>query len=194
VRHRLFGIGPLTMLGILITAPAHAEGFISPYIGNNFSGDAGQCTTVAACSSKHLTYGVSAGFMGGGIVGFEEDVSYAPNFFGSVPAFGNNSVLTAMTNLIVGAPLGPIHPYVSGGAGVIRTSVNFAPAGLATVDDTSLGYDIGGGLMAYFAPNVGIRADYRYIRGAKDITIGNFSISNTALRFQRATVGLAIRF
>ena len=183
-------------VGLLFAAPAFADGFVTPSIGGNFGGDAGDCPniTTSGCSSKHLTYGVAAGYMGGGILGVEEQIGYAPNFFGDVPAFGHNSVLTAMTNLIVGVPLGPIRPYVSAGIGVIRLDVNLAPAGLLSVDNTSLGYDVGGGVMGFFTSHVGLQGDYHYIRSTKDVTIGDFSIANTQLSFSRGTVGVVFRF
>lgn len=191
---RRLPIGLFVYVGMLIAAPALADGFITPSIGANFGGDAGNCASTTSCSSKHLTYGVAFGFMGGGILGVEEEVSYAPNFFGSVPAFGNNSVLTAMTNIIVGAPLGPIRPYVSGGIGVIRINANLAPGGILTLNNTSLGYDLGGGVMGFFTPYVGLQADYHYIRNTSNVTLGGFSIANTRLNFSRGTVGVVFRF
>jgi opacity protein-like surface antigen len=191
---RRLSIGLFVYVGVLIAAPALADGFVTPSIGANFGGDAGSCANATGCSSKHMTYGVAAGFMGGGILGIEEEVQYAPNFFGSVPTFGNNSVLTAMTNIIVGAPLGPIRPYVSGGIGVIRLNANLAPGGILTVNNTSLGYDLGGGVMGFFTPHVGLQADYHYIRNTKNVTLGEFSITNTQLNFSRGTVGVVFRF
>jgi opacity protein-like surface antigen len=191
---RSLSVGLFVYVGMLISAPALADGFVTPSIGANFGGDAGTCASGTSCSSKHLTYGVAAGYMGGGVLGVEEEVSYAPNFFGSVPTFGNNSVLTAMTNVIVAAPLGPIRPYVSGGIGIVRLNANLAPGGIFTVNDTSFGYDVGGGAMGFFTSHVGLRADYHYIRNTKNITLGGFSITNTHLTFSRGTVGVVFRF
>jgi opacity protein-like surface antigen len=191
-RSRLLGFW--VFVGVFIAAPAGADGFVTPSIGGNFGGDAGSCASATSCSSKHLTYGVAGGFMGAGILGVEENVSYAPNFFGDVPAFGQNSVLTAMTNLIVGAPLGPVRPYISGGIGVIRLHANLAPGGILAINDTSLGYDLGGGVMGFFASHVGLQADYHYIRSARDVTIGGFSVSNAQVHFSRGTVGVVFRY
>jgi opacity protein-like surface antigen len=191
---RLLPIAIFVSSSVIMAAPALADGFVTPSIGANFGGDAGTCASASGCSSKHITYGVAAGFMGAGILGIEEEVSYAPNFFGSVPALGNNGVLTAMTNVIVGAPLGPVRPYVSGGIGVIRLNANLAPGGIATVNNTSFGYDIGGGVMRFFTSHVGLQADYHYLRSTRDVTLGGFSITNTELNFSRGTVGVVFRF
>jgi opacity protein-like surface antigen len=193
MRH-LLPIAIFVSTSVIIAAPALADGFVTPSIGANVGGDAGSCASASSCSSKHITYGVAAGFMGAGILGIEEEVSYAPNFFGSVPALGNNGVLTAMTNIIVGAPLGPVRPYVSGGIGVIRLNANLAPGGIATVNNTSLGYDLGGGVMGFFTSHVGLQADYHYIHSTRNVTLGGFSITNTELNFSRGTVGVVFRF
>ncbi len=55
--------------------------------------------------------------MGGGIFGVEFDLGYSPNFFGvsnpnaTINLIGDGNVTTAMGNLILGAPLGPVRPY-----------------------------------------------------------------------------------
>jgi opacity protein-like surface antigen len=191
---RPLSIGLFVYVGMLIAAPALADGFVTPSVGANFGGDAGSCASATGCSSKHLTYGVALGYMSGGILGVEEEVSYAPNFFGRVPTFGNNSVLTAMTNIMIGAPLGPIRPYVSGGIGIIRLNANLAPGGILTVNNTSLGYDLGGGVMGFFTSHIGLQADYHYIRNTQNVTLGGFSITNTQLTFSRGTLGVVLRF
>ena len=191
---RRLSIALFVYVGMLIATPALADGFVTPSIGANFGGDAGNCASAISCSSRHITYGVAVGYMSAGIVGVEEEVGYAPNFFGSVPSFGNNSVLTAMTNIIVGVPLGPVRPYVSGGIGMIRLNVNLAPGGIVAANNTSLGYDLGGGVMGFLTSHVGLQADYHYIRNTKNVTLGGFSITNTQLNFSRATIGVVFRF
>ena len=62
------------------TRPARAQGFISPFIGYNFGGDAG-CPEITNCQDKRTDYGVSIGALGS-IVGFEEELGYTKNFFG----------------------------------------------------------------------------------------------------------------
>jgi opacity protein-like surface antigen len=193
MRFRPVPLGFLLFFTLLASAPAWADGFIAPFIGDNLGGNAGKCTSVTSCSSTHLTYGVAVGVMSGGVLGVEEDIGFAPSFFGKVPLFGNNSLFTAMTNLIVAVPLGPVHPYVSGGGGLVRTNV-LAPSSLDTGTHGSLGYDVGGGVMGTIAPHVGIRADYRYIRTTKNFSLGDFAINNQPLSFSRATVGVVLRF
>jgi opacity protein-like surface antigen len=193
MRFRPVPLGLLLFFTLLTSAPVWADGFIAPFIGDNVGGNAGKCTNITSCSSTHLTYGVAVGAMSAGVIGVEEDIGFAPSFFGKVPQFGNNSLFTAMTNLIIAAPIGPVHPYVSGGGGLVHTNV-LAPSSLDAGTHSSFGYDVGGGVMATIAPHIGIRADYRYIRTTKDFSLGDFAINNQPLNFSRATVGVVIRF
>ncbi len=75
---------------------------------------------------QKLNYGASLAWMGGGDLRRSKfDFGYSPNFFGvsnSNPDFdliGDGNVTTAMGNMVVGAPLGALRPYASGGVGLI---------------------------------------------------------------------------
>src|SRR3981081_2834250 len=99
-------------------APARADGFFTPFVGYNFGGDS-KCPTISACEDKHSNFGVSFGKMGT-VFGFEEDIAFAKDFFGTgVPGAGDSSVFTAMSNLLIGVGAGPVQPYVLVGLGVI---------------------------------------------------------------------------
>jgi len=130
--------------------------------------------------------------MSHGIIGFEEDVSYAPDFFGKSPSFGENSVLTLMSNLVVGIPAGPVHAYMSGGIGLMRTNVVLTLGSVFSTKNSSLGYNIGGGVMIFLPSHLGVRVDYRHIRSASDVTIAGFTITGTKLNFSRIAFGLVV--
>ncbi len=89
----------------------------------------------------HNNFGVAFGATGP-VFGFEEDLSYAKNFFGDAPAT-DNSVSSAMSNLLVGVGVGPVRPYFIAGLGLVRPHVS-----TIVIDSrrNTLGYDIGGGL------------------------------------------------
>ena len=44
------------LLSIAGATPAHAQGFISPFIGYNFGGDSG-CLEITDCEDKNLNWG-----------------------------------------------------------------------------------------------------------------------------------------
>jgi hypothetical protein len=173
----------------LTAVPAHAQGFISPFAGYNFGGDSANCASLQNCEDKRLNVGVSVGTTHG-ILGFEEDIAYAPQFFGKTPG-GSNGVLTLMSNLMLVVPAGPIQPYAVIGLGLIRPHVQLDSIGLS-LDKNAVGYDIGGGINIFLGHAVGIRGDIRHLHTLQDVTLGVFG--NDQLDFWRASAGLTFRF
>ena len=140
--------------------PASADGFVSPWVGTNFANDPGE---------GRGAFGVTAGGMGGGIIGGEVDFGYSPNYFGDDRArFGSNNLMNLMGNLIVGIPIGGqrgagIRPYVTGGLGWIRTEID-GPFNNDGLENNDFAFNVGGGVMGYFNSHVGLRGDLRYMR------------------------------
>src|SRR5678815_990681 len=87
--------------------PASAQGFISPFFGYNFGGDAG-CPQITDCEDKHANYGVAFGALGS-FVGFEAEIAHTSDFFGASPT-QSTSVLTVMGNFMLAPKFGPIQP------------------------------------------------------------------------------------
>jgi Outer membrane protein beta-barrel domain len=174
---------------VLAALPARAQGFISPYAGYNFGGDSANCVSLGKCEEKRLNVGVSLGTTHG-IFGFEEDIAYAPDFFGKTPG-ASNAVLTLMSNLMLVVPAGPIQPYAIIGLGLIRPHAELDVSNLS-FNQNALGYDIGGGINLFLAHAVGIRGDVRHMHTFQDVTLGLFS--NNQLDFWRASAGLTFRF
>lgn len=173
---------------LLATAgAARADGFVTPFIGYNFGGDSGNCPSLRDCNEKHTNFGVSFGTMGP-VLGIEEDISYANHFFGDAPGT-DNSVFSAMTNLLVGIGVGPVRPYALGGIGLIRPHVSLLDV---SADKNTLGWDLGGGVTVSIAPHVGIRGDIRHFHTFQDVDVLIFT--GQSLNFLRASAGLAFRF
>lgn len=174
------------------TAPAaRAEGFISPLIGFNFGGDSA-CPAISGCQDKRLNYGAGFGVVGGGF-GFEEEIGYAKDFFGTAPNL-SSSVLTLMSNVMLAPKIGPVRPYVLAGVGLLKTHVEFTTTSLLTTDNNNFGWDVGGGLVVSVAPHVGIRGDIRYFHAFQDLGALGFSLGNTKLDFGRAAAGINFSF
>ena len=92
--------------------------------------------------------------MGKGVIGVEEDFAHSPSFFGSGGNIDSSRVVTLMTNLIVGAPIGGqkgggIRPYGAIGVGWINQ--NIRPEWVGNFSENDFGWDIGLGVMGYFA-------------------------------------------
>lgn len=186
----------------LMPRSARADGFVTPFIGVNFAGVTGTTLVNAAQDNSRLTYGVSLGFMTKGIIGFEEDIAYAPRFIAGNTVFGQTNVFTAMSNVIIGIPIGGelgggIRPYAVGGVGLMRTHVDSAVGAFTSLDRNSFGFDLGAGVNGYFSDNIGLRGEIRYFRDFRvtdaDNPIG-IVLNKGNLDFFRGTVGLVLRF
>ena len=186
------------ILGILLIGltagaarDATAQGFISPLIGYDFGGDA-DCPHLTNCEDKRLNAGVAFGTMGN-VFGFEEELAYARDFFGTAPGL-SSSVLSVMSNLMIVPAIGPVRPYALAGVGLIKTHVELAPSSLFTSDNNNVGWDVGGGVIAFFSPHVGIRGDIRYLHAFQDLKALGFTLSDTKLDFGRASAGVVLKF
>jgi opacity protein-like surface antigen len=181
----------LTLGAIALTsAPASAQGFISPFIGFDYGGDSG-CPTATGCEDKNSNIGVAAGKLGP-IAGGEVELGYARNFFGDTPGVDAN-VLTLMANVIVGPKIGAIRPFVLGGVGLMKSHVEFT-AGSLLDSSNNFGWNIGGGVMVMFGDHVGVRGDVRRFTSFQDISILGFGLSEEKLTFNRASAGLVLAF
>ena len=192
----------------LSPARASADWYLTPYVGgvfganadfDSFDGDA----DFEDALEKRVTFGAALGWMGNGIIGFEADFGWTPNFFENTIGdddfdFGDSNVTSLMGNLVVGVPIGGqtgpgIRPYASGGIGLLRTQID----GGDFFDDLSrndLGVNVGGGVHGFFTDNIGIRGDIRYFRSLEDDEAGEFDIGLADFDFWRATVGVTFRF
>src|SRR5262245_6803971 len=170
---------------------ADAQGFISPFWGYNFSGDAG-CPAITNCDDKRSNYGVSVGALGG-FVGFEAELAYTNNFFGT-SATQSTNVLTLMGNFMLAPKLGPIQPYGLGGVGLLRTTVESAGQ---DEDDNQGAWDLGGGVIAFFNAHIGVRGDVRYYHAFQVVDFSRFPnlpIRDTKLDFGRASIAAVFKF
>ena len=83
------------LLALLAPAPARADLLLTPNIGVTFGG---------AAESEHLSYGVSAAWMGAGIFGLEADFHYTPEFFepgdGDIDIIDDSNELSLMGSVI----------------------------------------------------------------------------------------------
>ena len=172
-------------------ARVHAQGFMSPFLGYDFSGDSG-CPSLTACEDRKLNAGVAFGKLGRA-VGFEEEFSYARDFFGTTPDF-DSSVMTLMSNVMVVPKIGPIRPYFLGGIGLIRTRVSVTAPAELTISRNSAAWDLGGGVIGLIGAHAGIRGDIRYFHSFEDLNLLGFELGSMKLDFGRASLGLFLAF
>lgn len=177
---------------VVLAAPrtASADWMFTPFVGAAMGGDTADTTT---------SFGAGVTWMGAGVMGFDVDFGYTPDFFGeSGDDFGDNNVTTLMVNAIVGAPIGGqsgagIRPYAVGGVGLFREKIDDVGQ-LFDVDDNSFGVNIGGGVAGFFTDNVGLRGDIRYFRALRNEDGDDIDLELGDTDFWRATVGVTFRF
>lgn len=166
---------------------ARADVFLTPYAGVNFAG-----STI----DKRTNLGASLTWLGSSGLGLEVDMGFIPDFFApkdlDIDLLGDNSVTTLMGNIVFGRGGGGIQPYVSAGAGLMRSQVG-SFGELFDATDNGFGVNAGAGLRVG-GGRLSLRGDVRYFRNISDVdetiledVLGDFS-------FWRATAGLAIRF
>jgi opacity protein-like surface antigen len=180
---------------VLAPASARADWLFTPNVGAGFGGD--------ASGREHLSWGASIGWMGAGVLGWEADFAFTPEFFegddDDLDAFDSSNVTTFMVNALVGVPVGGttgggFRPYFSGGLGLLQSSIEDAES-LFEVDNSEFGFNLGGGAMGFMTDHVGFRGDVRYYRSLSDPDEDNeFDIAVGDFDFWRATGGVTFRW
>jgi opacity protein-like surface antigen len=182
----------------LAPASARADWLFTPNIGANFGDSA---------TGTHLTMGASLGWMGAGILGWEADFTYSPDFFEDEDGIdfdndflGDSAVSTFMGNVLVGIPVGGtagtgFRPYATGGLGWLHTNMSAVEDLFEDESETDFGMNIGGGVMGFANDRVGFRGDLRYYRALTDPDSANsFNIDFNDFDFWRATGGVTFRW
>jgi opacity protein-like surface antigen len=183
----------------LAPATASAEWIFTPFIGTSFAAGTDTVDEVIdeALDGSKMTYGGTLTYLGGGILGFEVDLGYAPNYFepGDDPLgdVDNSNYMSLMANVILSTPRGAFRPYATAGIGMLKTFVD-GPDDAFDVDRNALGFNLGGGVFGFFTNRVGIRGDLRYFRQMTEADDDRLDFDVTAFRFWRGTVGVSFRF
>jgi opacity protein-like surface antigen len=182
---------------------ASADWLLTPFIGATFGGNANLADSgldVKNEFERRLSYGASIAWMGAGIFGFEADFGYSPNFFQSadngnkINFVGDGNETTLMANVVLGAPLGGVRPYVSGGAGIMKSKVDNVDQFFDKPTSTDWGYDVGAGVMGFFSHNIGLRGDVRYFRSLQKDESNTLDLALGSFKFWRGTVGVTFKF
>lgn len=190
------------LLLILAPASAGAQAIVTPVFGAAIGGD--------TIEPPKKTLGGLVGFWGDGPIGFEVDFSYFPDFFpeghpnGELHAVGD--LVTIMGNVIVGTSVAPdaygVRPYASGGIGMFQIRAD-EPSNLFEVRGNDLGYNVGGGVIAFLSDAVGVRGDLRFFQDLrdkdKDLAAESRHSGQALVRFGRfnffrASAGVTFRF
>lgn len=188
--------------GALCLAPstASAEWILTPFIGASFATgtDVDDVEFDTLIEGSKMTYGGTFTYLGGGVLGFEVDFGYSPEFFegddDDIDFIDSSNYSSLMANVVLSAPAGAFRPYGTAGVGLINTSIDDADD-IFELDRNALGFNVGGGVMAFFTDRVGVRGDLRYFRQMSESNEDDeVDFDLGAFRFWRATVGASFRF
>lgn len=197
---KLFIMGSLVAITTAAApAKASADWLFTPFIGATFGGSAdvgGGGESFTSDFNRKVNYGAALEWMGGGAFGFGVDLGYSPNFFRASDGgdFGDGNVTTLMANVIIGAPMGGVRPYASGGVGLLKQKVDSVGQFFDSIDNTDFGFNAGAGLMGFFTDNVGIRGDIRYFRSMRNTDPDGIDLELGQFKFWRGTVGVTFKF
>jgi opacity protein-like surface antigen len=210
VRKWLVTAGLVAVASVASPRAASADWVLTPFVGWNFKGSAdvvgNSLDSFGNKFENKIDYGVSLAGMGAGVLGFEVDFGYSPNFFETNTGdsgfdFASNSNVTTLTaNAIIGIPIGgttggSVRPYVVGGVGLIRSNVGDVGDLFDAQSKNDFGFDVGGGVMGFFNSNVGLRGDVRYFRsfrGSDSDALTGLALSD--FNFWRGSVGVSFKF
>jgi hypothetical protein len=202
--------GRLVLLSISLVAlsasPGRADVLLTPFVGANVGGSSSSALFQLAGDANRTSFGASVALMSGGVLGIEGDFGYTPRFFGAELPLGDfpltvaqNRVITAMANLTAGLPLQArsgvgVRPYAVAGLGLIRQQIDVL-GGINAYTANDLGYDVGGGIVLFFGPHVGVRGDIRHFRSVGGGLVSDLiDLDPGAFNFTRTSVGVTFRY
>jgi hypothetical protein len=150
----------------LTPRPAAAEWHFIPTVGLTFAGKTTLVDLESATDKVHRQFGGTVTLVGEGILGVESVFVLTPGFFqsdkelvtsGRTLAFMGNAVLTTPRRWTEYG----LRPFVSGGLGLLRTSVTDKGDAFSTNTNIAA-FNVGGGAVGFFSRRVGVRFDLRY--------------------------------
>jgi hypothetical protein len=190
---RLLALSAVVLAIVSGTATdARAQGFFTALVGYDYSGDS-LCQTLRGCEERHLNVGFSFGKLGKA-GGFEEEIAWARNFFGTTQTGADSNVLTVMSNFMIAPKIGPVRPYGLFGVGFMKAHVDLNPIAIVSFTNNTFAWDAGAGVMVMFGQHVGIRGDLRHFNSFQSLNfLGLSGGGGTKLNFGRASAALVLQ-
>jgi hypothetical protein len=183
---------------LLAASPAHADWLITPFIGTTFGSSTAWLDFANAESTRHLMWGVGGTWLTDGVIGFEGEYAHSPRFFqeDESDVITESQVTTLSGHFILAAPLAvtgdSLRPFVLAGLGLVHSNIQ-DQLDLVSVNDNSLGLQLGGGAIGFVTNRAALRFDLRHVRTLSKAT-AILAERETKLSFWRAAIGVSIRY
>lgn len=184
------------LIALLAPATADAQWVVKPFAGLSVSSSYGFVDLEQAAGKTKPIIGVAFGWQPTDL-GVEVEFATAPNFFKTGGGLLNTGKLDTLMANVTWFPLTGwrgerLRPYVSGGAGVVRVSLEDA-LGAFSSDSTLAAGNVGGGLMVQLRRRLRVNGEVRYVRSRfGDQNHAGFGEEFVA--FTRVTLGAVLRF
>jgi opacity protein-like surface antigen len=139
-------LGPLAVVALLLLAAAPARADVTGFIGANLT----------PANRRVLGGALGIGLL---VIGFEGEYAFTPDD----PKASAPSLTTGMGNVLLQTPVAifGVQPYFTTGAGLYRET-------LGTHQDTSFGFNTGGGVKITLIGPLRLRVDYRVFKLGSD--------------------------
>ena len=192
----------IALSGLLLAAlpaTADAEWQLAPFIGWTFNIDTTIVDLGAGRDETHWTFGGTGTLLGAGPVGVEGLFVYTPGFFGGTEGsvISGSRSIALMGNVVLTTPRAwneyGLRPFVSGGLGLLHASTEDVQDILG-VNQSLLGFNVGGGAVGFLTNRTGLRFDLRYFRHLNPSEGEGESIGDVQLSYWTGTVGVVFRF
>ncbi len=192
----------------LVATPqkASADWYLTPFIGGVFGGRAnfGEFNNFEDEFEKRVNFGAAIGWMGAGVIGFEADFSWTPNYFENTDRRRKLRLRRQQRHHGHGqshhrrADWRPDRSRLPA-LRLRRRRVDSQQCdGSNFFNDLStddFGFNVGGGFHAFFTDNIGIRGDVRYFRSLQDNEPDDeFDVALADFSFWRGSAGVTFRF
>jgi hypothetical protein len=185
----------LALVMLCAPASARADWLLIPFAGTGF-GTETSFRALGGANSKTV-FGVSGGWLGDGLIGFEGDLLYGLGFFerGGDTVTTGSFVSTLSGGVIIAVPLAvtqeSLRPYLTGGVGTVHVSIDDL-IDLRSVSRQVASMHLGGGAIGFVSPRTGFRFDVRHVRSLRR-ELALTGLSRSQLSFWRLSVGVVIR-
>lgn len=192
----------LTLLAAVTCVPTStvdADWLVTPYAGTAFGGETSLLILQASnVFPARTVFGVSGGWLGQQVLGFEADVMFGPGFFGS--GNGNivgSSVTTLSGGVVVAVPLSitreSLRPYATVGLGTSRATISYSADLFPEHRSLQPALQLGGGAIGFVSRRTGYRFDLRHVRSLSREADPLTTERGSPLTFWRLTIGVVVR-